>query len=63
METGEDRPEGAQVERSAEHQGVTDGTPAGPGRGLPERVKRARICRSIRRLARADAGQGKALAV
>ncbi len=39
----------------ARREGLQD---AGPMRGLPEGAKRVRICRSIRRLARHDAGQG-----
>ena len=39
----------------ARREGLRD---AGPMRGLPEGAQRVRICRSIRRLARHDAGQG-----
>ncbi len=39
----------------ARREGLQD---AGPMRGLPEGAQRVRICRSIRRLARHDAGQG-----
>ena len=39
----------------ARREGLQD---AGPMRGLPEGAKRVRICRSIRRQARHDAGRG-----